>query len=172
MTDGGPNPSGERADLLASLDKARHFLRYTLRDLSDAQAAERSTVSGLCLGGVVKHVASVEQQWMRFIEIGPAAMSWDASSAHDWTAGFRMEEGDTVASLLEHYDDVARDTDALVIALPDLDASHPLPDTPWFERGARWTARRVLLHVIAETAQHAGHADIIRESIDGARSMG
>ncbi len=47
-----------------------------------------------------------------------------------------------------------------------------LPPAPWFEPGARWSARRVLLHMIAETAQHAGHADIIRESLDGAKSMG
>jgi hypothetical protein len=59
-----------------------------------------------------------------------------------------------------------------VVHLPDLDAAHPLLPAPWFEPGARWSARRVLLHVIAETAQHAGHADIIRESLDGAKSMG
>ena len=58
------------------------------------------------------------------------------------------------------------------MTLPDLDSSHPLPEAPWYEQGARWSARRVLLHVIAETAQHAGHADIIRESLDGAKSMG
>ena len=56
--------------------------------------------------------------------------------------------------------------------LPDLNLSHPLPEAPWFEPGASWSARRVLLHVIAETAQHAGHADIIRESLDGAKTMG
>jgi hypothetical protein len=54
----------------------------------------------------------------------------------------------------------------------DLDLSHPLPEAPWFEKGASWSARRVLLHVIAETAQHAGHADIIRETLDGSRTMG
>jgi hypothetical protein len=43
---------------------------------------------------------------------------------------------------------------------------------PWFEPGARWSVRRALLHVIAETAQHAGHADIIREALDGAKTMG
>jgi hypothetical protein len=67
---------------------------------------------------------------------------------------------------------VAQRTDDLIRFLPDLDASHPLPEAPWFEKGASWSARRVLLHVIAETAQHAGHADIIRESLDGAKSMG
>jgi len=59
-----------------------------------------------------------------------------------------------------------------VARLTDLDASHPLPEAPWFERGARWSARRALLHIIAETAQHAGHADIIRESLDGTKTMG
>jgi hypothetical protein len=85
--------------------------------------------------------------------------------------GFRMLEGETLAGLLAEYDRVAQRTDDLVRSLPDLDASHPLPEAPWFEKGASWSARRVLLHVIAETAQHAGHADIIRESLDGAKSM-
>ena len=75
-------------------------------------------------------------------------------------------------ALVARYEDVARHTDELVAALPSLDASHPLPEAPWFEPGARWSARRVLLHIVAETAQHAGHADIIRETIDGAKSMG
>jgi hypothetical protein len=57
-------------------------------------------------------------------------------------------------------------------SLPSLDATQPLPEAPWFEPGARWSARRVMLHIIAETAQHAGHADIIRESLDGAKTMG
>jgi hypothetical protein len=53
-----------------------------------------------------------------------------------------------------------------------LDATQPLPEAPWFPPGASWTARRVALHILAELAQHSGHADIIRESIDGAMSMG
>ena len=80
--------------------------------------------------------------------------------------------GALFVGLLESYAEVARQTDDLVAQLPDLDASHPLPPAPWFEPGARWSARRVVLHVIAEIAQHAGHADIIRESLDGAKSMG
>ena len=81
-------------------------------------------------------------------------------------------EGETLAGLLAEYEQVASRTDELVVTLPDLDASQPLPEAPWFPPGARWSARRVLLHVIAETAQHAGHADIIRESLDGAKTMG
>jgi uncharacterized damage-inducible protein DinB len=164
--------AGERADLLQSLARQRHFLRNTTRDLTDEQAAQRTTVSELSLGGLIKHVALVERQWTRFIVEGPSAMSWDEASADDWTAAFRMLDGETLAGLLEKYAQVARQTEELVAQLPDLDAAHPLPPAPWFEPGARWSARRVLLHVIAETAQHAGHADIIRESLDGAKSMG
>jgi hypothetical protein len=90
----------------------------------------------------------------------------------DWEGQFRMTEGDTLAGLLDDYDRVARQTDELVATLPDLDAAHPLPQAPWFEPGASWSVRRVLLHIIAETSQHAGHADIIRESIDGSKTMG
>jgi hypothetical protein len=83
-----------------------------------------------------------------------------------------MLDGETVAGLLATYEQVAARTDELVATLPDLDMSHPLPEAPWFPPGARWSARRVLLHIIAETAQHAGHADILRESLDGAKTMG
>jgi Protein of unknown function (DUF664) len=76
-----------------------------------------------------------------------------------------------LAGLLADYQQIALRTDELVVTLPDLDVSQPLPEAPWFERGARWSAQRVLLHVIAETAQHAGHADTIRKSLDGAKTM-
>ncbi|MGH3872766.1 MAG: DinB family protein [Pseudonocardiaceae bacterium] len=164
---------GERADLLETLAKNRYFLRYTVRELTDEQAAQRTTVSELCLGGLIKHVALVERQWISFILDGPSAMgSWAKASVDDWAEGFSMLAGETLAGLLDYYEQVARRTDELVAALADLDISHPLPEAPWFEPGTRWSARRVLLHVIAETAQHAGHADIIREALDGAKSMG
>jgi Protein of unknown function (DUF664) len=165
--------TGERADLLETLAQHRYFLRYTVRDLTDEQAAQRTTASELCLGGLIKHVTLTEQQWVSFVIEGPAAMSPQEEGAPvDWAGGFRMLEGETLAGLLEQYEQVARRTDELVATMADLDLSHPLPEAPWFEPGARWSARRVLFHVIAETAQHAGHADIIRESLDGAKSMG
>jgi uncharacterized damage-inducible protein DinB len=168
-----PEPvAGERADLLQSLARQRYFLRHTTRGLTDQQAAQQTTASALSLGGLIKHVALTERQWMRFIVEGPTAMSWDETSAGDWMDGFRMLAGETLAGLLETYVQVAEQTGELVAQLPDLDAAQPLPAAPWFEPGALWSARRVLLHVIAETAQHAGHADIIRESLDGAKSMG
>ncbi|MFE2722115.1 DinB family protein [Kitasatospora sp. NPDC059327] len=173
---GGPAATGERADLLAMLDKHRHFLRLTTHDLTDEQAGRRSTVSELCLGGLIKHVTAVERGWVDFILEGPSALGdFDAMTDADFARRadeFRLLPGETLAGVLAGYADVARRTDELVAVLPDLDASHPLPKAPWFESGARWSARRVLLHVIAETAQHAGHADIVREALDGAKSMG
>lgn len=163
---------GERADLLQSLARQRYFLRNTTSGLTDEQAAQRTTASELCLGGLIKHVTLTERQWMRFIVEGPSAMSWDEASAGDWMTAFQMLDGETLAGLLENYAQVAGQTEELVAQLPDLDTAHPLPSAPWFEPGARWSARRVLLHMIGETAQHAGHADIIRESLDGAKSMG
>jgi hypothetical protein len=76
-----------------------------------------------------------------------------------------------VAGVLTDYEKVAARTDALVESL-DLDTAYPLPKAPWFAPGATRSVRRVFLHIVAETAQHAGHADIIRETIDGQKTMG
>ncbi len=171
-----PVVTGERADLLAMLAKHRHFLRFTTRDLTDEQAGLRTTASELCLGGLIKHVAAVERSWVDFILDGPSAMGDFATMTEaDWARKadeFRLLPGETLAGVLAGYAEVARRTDELVATLPGLDATQPLPEAPWFEPGARWSARRVLMHIIAETAQHAGHADILRESLDGAKSMG
>jgi hypothetical protein len=165
--------SGERADLLETLAAHRSFLRQTVKGLSDQQAARRTTTSELCLGGIIKHVTSVEEGWTEFITNGPATAGPPDQSAMDaHAASFRMLDGETLAVLLDRYDGVARHTDDLVAKLPSLDLSQPLPEAPWFEPGARWSARRVLLHILAETSQHAGHADIIREALDGAKTMG
>jgi hypothetical protein len=165
--------TNERTDLLETLAKHRFLLRNTARDLTDEQAAQRSTASALCVGGLIKHVASTEDGWARFIVEGPAAMAPPAGgSFDDYLNGFRMLPGETLAELIKEYEAVAARTDDLVRSLPDLDVDQPLPEAPWFEAGARWSARRVFLHIIAETSQHAGHADIIREGIDGAKSMG
>jgi uncharacterized damage-inducible protein DinB len=166
----------ERTDLLEALDHSRHFLRFTTRDLTDEQAGQRTTASELCLGGLVKHVTSVERSWAGFILNGPAAMpDFTAMTEADFARRadeFRMQPGETLAGVLADYDEVARRTDELVASLPDLNVTHPLPKAPWNTPGAQWSARRVLLHIVAETTQHAGHADIIRESLDGAKSMG
>ncbi|WP_278263769.1 DinB family protein [Nocardia sp. AG03] len=166
----------ERADILETLAKHRHFLRFTVRDLTDEQAGLRTTVSELCLGGLIKHVTAVEQNWATFIVEGAAAApdfeSMTEEQIAQWGAVFQMRPGDTLAGILDAYAEVAAKTDQLVRDLPDLNLSHELPTAPWFEPGTRWTARRTLMHIMTETAQHSGHADIIRESLDGAKSMG
>jgi uncharacterized damage-inducible protein DinB len=160
--------TSERADLVQTLRRHRGFLRFTVQNITDEQAAQSPTASALSLGGLIKHVAQTEAQWMRFATGGAEGMM---SVQPDWANGHRMLPGETLEGLLAGYDQVAAETDKLVDTL-DLDASHPLPQAPWFEPGAAWSVRRVLLHVIAETSQHAGHADIIRETIDGQKTMG
>jgi len=166
----------ERSDLLAMLGEKRHFMRYTTRDLTDEQARARTTVSELTLGGLIKHVTLVERNWARFIVEGPSAMGGGSDMSEEvvtrWREQFRLLDSETLAGVLADYELAAVATDQLAATLPDLSATQPLPSAPWFPAGERWSARRVLMHVIAETAQHAGHADIIRESIDGAKSMG
>jgi uncharacterized damage-inducible protein DinB len=161
--------TGERADLLEALGQQRYFLRHTVQGLTDEQAGSHPTVSELSLGGLIKHVAATEASWARFIVGGAELMENDQTP---WEEQHRMMPGETLAGLLEGYEEVARTTDELVATLPDLDVAHPLPSAPWFEAGKSWSARRVLLHLIGETSQHAGHADILRESIDGQKSMG
>jgi uncharacterized damage-inducible protein DinB len=168
--------TGERADLLASLAKARHFLRFTTRDITEEQARQRTTVSELTLGGLIKHVTAVERGWQDFIARGPAVMpdfsNLTEQDYADWATGFRLGADETLAGALAGYEQAASQTDELIATLPDLDASHELPPAPWNPPGERWSARRTLLHIAAETAQHAGHADIIREALDGAKTMG
>jgi len=168
-----PSIDPERQDLLETLGKHRFFLTLTARGLTDEQANTRSTASELTVGGIIKHVTQVERNWADFIVNGPAAMARDEGDwdVEDWLAGFRLLPGETLQQVLAAHDEAARATDELVRTV-DLDASQPLPTAPWFEPGKRWTARRVLMHIVSETAQHAGHADIIRESIDGQKSMG
>ena len=117
-------------------------------------------------------MAAIEKQWADFIERGAAAMAGASEDEAAWARRFTMAAGETARGRARRYEQVARRTDALVATLPDLDASHALPQAPWFEPGARWSARRVFLHIIAETAQHAGHADILRETLDGAEDDG
>jgi hypothetical protein len=163
--------SDERTDLINALAKHRGFLRQTAQGLTDAQAARTTTVSTLCIGGLIKHVSAVERLWTQFVVDGPAAFE-AAFGTESYEDGFRMTPGETLASLLGGYEEVGRATEKLIGDLPSLDDDQPLPDRPWFEPGARWSVRAVLLHILAETSQHAGHADIIRESLDGARTMG
>jgi len=163
----------ERTDTLDVLRKHRELLLRTVDGVTDEQAAARTTISELCLGGIIKHVGQVETRWAGFIVDGPSVfppMDEAAYKAHLET--FQMQPDETLAGIVAAYHAVAARTDELVMTVASFDEDHELPAAPWFEPGARWSARRVFTHIVAETAQHAGHADIIREAIDGQKSMG
>ncbi|MFC0438492.1 DinB family protein [Kutzneria buriramensis] len=162
--------TGEHAEMLETLGKHRFFLRLTVQGLTDEQAALTPTASELCLGGLIKHVTKAELGWIDFALGGPETDKGPDYEGH--LNSFRMLPGETLEGLLAEYEAAARRTDELVASGVDLNKSWPLPEAPWFEPGASWSIRRVLMHIIAETAQHAGHADIIRETIDGQKSMG
>jgi uncharacterized damage-inducible protein DinB len=164
--------TNERDDLLESLSARRGFLLRTVQGLTDKQARHRSTVSELTLGGLIKHVATVEKGWVDFILDGPATMEMTEDSYAEHAAGFVLHEDETLAGVVDEYKKIAQRTDDLVRALPDLGATQPLPQAPWFAPGAVRSARAVFIHIAAETAQHSGHADIIREAIDGQKTMG
>src|SRR3954451_17156921 len=108
----------ERTDLLEALAHSRRFLCFTTRDLTDEQAGQRTTASELCLGGLIKHVASVERNWATFILEGPSAMpDFSAMTEADmarWIDIFRMLPGETLAGVLDEYAEVAKRTDEIV----------------------------------------------------------
>ena len=157
----------EREGLLAYLAQMRAVLRLTAYGLSDEQIRLRPSASELSIGGIVQHVARTEQAWTRTIqgryENDPA----------DYQSAFDVREGTTLASLLADYEDAATETERVVAAIGDLGQAVPVPQgVPWFPDDVEaWSVRWVLLHLITETARHAGHADIVRESIDGATAF-
>ncbi len=159
----------EREVLLAFLAQQRDALRYAAHGLDRDQVAARPTVSELCLAGLIKHAALVERAWTTYLTTGDTSV-FAPGDEEDWGDGFRLTEGETLDDVLTLAADQARLTEKVVGALEDLAA--PLAPTtdvvPWIPGGIVWTPRWVLLHLIEETARHAGHADIIRESVDGA----
>ncbi|TDW15631.1 DinB family protein [Kribbella kalugense] len=173
MTTNEQTVTGERADILEFLAKHRYFLRHTAQGLTDEQASTRSTASELTVGGLIKHVSTVEQHWAEFAQGKgeQTATEYTPEVIAEWQNQFRLTDGETLAGVLVEYEKVAAATDDLVRTL-DLDTSYELPSAPWQPPGVFWSVRRVFLHITAETAQHAGHADIIRESIDGQKTMG
>jgi hypothetical protein len=165
-----PPVADERACLLGFLAQQRDGIRYATHGLTDALAMARPSVSELNLGGLVKHAALVEQAWVGFIRDGDSSVFQPEDDEDDWANGFRLVKGETLADVLTFSADVAAHTEKLVNALPDLGAPLPptTPGAPWIHAGLVWTPRWVLLHLIEEVARHAGHADIVRESLDGA----
>ncbi|MEV6178787.1 DinB family protein [Streptomyces sp. NPDC052015] len=154
----------ERGALLAFLDEQRGGIRRAVLGLTDEQASSRPSASQLSLAGLVKHVAEVEQGWVARARGEEPAVRRDASNWHEC---FVLTDGETVASQLAYWEKVAAGTEDFVRSVPSLDDTFALPDQPWFPPEGRVSMRWLVLHLIRETARHAGHADIIRESLDG-----
>jgi len=153
-------PVGDERDaLLTFLAQQRYVVRLAAHGLTDEQAALAPTVSDLSIGDVLAHLTTVERSWTAAIVGGPGASSPDRQFA--------------LADVLGAYEQATAETDDAIAAVGTLDQPVPVP------AGARWappdvegwSVRWVLLHLIQETARHAGHADIIRESIDGATAL-
>ncbi|WTF62474.1 DinB family protein [Streptomyces anulatus] len=163
----GSHPqAGERHDLLAMVADQRTNFLYTVAGLTDEQARARSTVSELTLGGLVKHLAATQLSWLSVID-GTAAPEVDWADLDP--DGNRMTEGETLAGHLDAFHAAADAFDRAVREEPDLDRAVTLPRYPWSPpQPLVWTVRHVLLHVFREIAHHSGHADIVREALDGA----
>jgi uncharacterized damage-inducible protein DinB len=157
----------EREQLLAYLETQRAVLRLTAYGLADTEARLAPTASSLSVGGVIKHVTHTERHWMEIVTRRVAPFGPDSALAYE--EGFRLSETETLQDVLDEYAVVAGDTNSVVRSL-SLDHPVPVPsEVPWFPKDlGAWSLRWVLLHLIEETARHAGHADIVRESIDGA----
>jgi uncharacterized damage-inducible protein DinB len=158
----------ERDGLLAYLAQQRHVLRLAAHGLTDAQARETPTDSTLSVGGLIKHVATTERGWIDLV-----LQRGSGGSDDDYASNFRIGHDETLAGVLDRYSQVAKETEAVIADIPDLAQPVPVPKgVPWFPSDVEaWSVRWVLLHLIEETARHAGHADIVRECLDGATAM-
>jgi hypothetical protein len=156
----------EREALTGYLGQQRYAVRVTTYGLDDEQARATPTPSALCVGGIIKHLSAVERSWMDTV----MQRHKKFESVGNYQDNFRVGPDDTLKSLLDDYAEAARETDEIIAAIPDLGRAVPIPkDVPWFPKEFdAWSVRWVLLHMIEETARHAGHSDMVREAIDGA----
>ena len=164
-----PPHTDERDLLLAYIDQQREGLRNAAFGLTDEQARLTPTAGSLSIGGLLKHVATTERHWID-IAVRPERAASRAEQEADYHDGFRLGDDETLAGVLALYDEVAAETEATVRSLDDLGQPVPVPrGVPWFPADVEaWSVRWVLLHIVEETARHAGHADILREAVDGA----
>jgi uncharacterized damage-inducible protein DinB len=139
--------------------------------LTDEQARSAPSVSALSIGGLVKHVTAMQQNWMMRVAAAPdlpPSRPFD-QVRKEFADQHVMRPDETLDGLLRAF--AAQNAESLrLVETADLDAAVPVPpDVPWFPKDQEpWSVRWVILHVINELARHAGHADIIRETIDGA----
>jgi len=167
-----PASVDEKALLVGYLTQQQDAFRNAAYGLTDEQAGQKAARSDLSVGSLVKHAASVQTGWRRMIEQAPALVVHPGTmeeAQERWASEHTWLPGDSLAVALARLDAESAATSAAILAA-DLNTSVPVPqDVPWFPKDVpAWTVRWVALHLIEELARHAGHADLIRESIDGA----
>ncbi len=155
----------EREGLLAYLAQMRYVLRLTAHGLTPDQLRATPSASPLSIGGLIKHCAATEKGWISTVLLEPEPLDYRA-----YTDNFRLTDDETLEDLLAEYDRVATRTEKTIADIPDLGQPVPVDHSvPWNPPDLdNWSVRWVLLHLIQETARHTGHADIVRESLDGA----
>lgn len=152
-------PVGDERDaLLTFLEHERHVLLIAAYGLTDEQAQLRPTMSDLSIQWMLEHMASTERTWAAMVHHVPRPPDDERSK--------------TLGAAVADYRDAIAATDAVIESVEDLDQAVPLPEgARWAPPDTVWSVRWVLLHLIHETARHAGHADLVRESIDGATAL-
>jgi Protein of unknown function (DUF664) len=156
-------PETERAGLIEFLDYQREALIDKLQGLSDDEARMTATVSSLSLLSLIKHSAIWERRWFQVIVAGRSFPDeWPEVQSEGVDPTFRLTDDDTVETVVADYrEQIAASQE--ILGGVDLDTPCAWPEMA--KQNLRWVA----LHMIEETARHAGHADIIRETIDGSR---
>ncbi|MFD5324713.1 DinB family protein [Streptomyces sp. NPDC127092] len=161
-------PGDERGAFLNFIEAQRAAVVRASLGLTEEQAASRPSASELSLSGLIKHVAEVELNWLRLAQQRPNERQ---RTQETWDEAFRLLDGETVAETVAFWQGVAKETEEFVRNVPSLDDTFPLPPAPWFPKDGRVSVRWMLLHLVQEMGRHAGHADIIRESLDGKGSF-
>ncbi len=160
----------EKNALLAFLRQQRDALRNAVYELSEDQARAVPSASALSLGGLLKHAAIGERDWMDRILGRVADVDWQ-SGFQEYFASFQLAADETLAGWVARYEEIARETESVVADIADLSQFVPAPaswqGTPLMPAEGGWTVRWILFHMIEEAARHAGHADVIRETLDG-----
>ena len=141
--------------------------------LTDEQARSTPSVSSLSIGGLIKHATGVQRGWMQRVVSAPDVPPRDDRPfevrAAEYGDDHVMREDEKLGDLLEALK--AQNAETLrIFGESDFNTPVPVPrDAPWFPPDIEfWSVRWVAHHLINELARHSGHADIVRESIDGA----
>jgi uncharacterized damage-inducible protein DinB len=161
----------ESDGLLAFLEQQRQAVCNSCFGLSEEQARRRPTPSSLSLGGLVKHLTYGERTWLARIEgNGPEDNDDMGAAMAEYFGTFQLSDDETLGGTLSEYANAAAETDRIVGNIHNLDRRVEIVPAPWLPDPDGCTVRWVVLHLVEETARHAGHADILRETLDGGMS--